>query len=171
MSSVIMLKGENLREKVMEMWKKSKWFYVIMAAFLTIGCHQIATIPVFSNDNTPGNHPSVAVDREFKLKVDEVANLPQENLAIKFLRVEQDSRCPQGVQCFWPGQVKIAVSLVQDGEDLGEFILTKRPGQPDAAVFNANGYEFKLLKVNPYPQKNSKPDFADYLITLTVKPQ
>lgn len=166
-----MLKGAKLRERVMEMWNKSKWFYVIMAAFLTIGCHQIATIPVFSNDNPSGNPPSVAIDKEFKLKVDEIANFPKKNLSIKFLRVEQDSRCPQGVQCFWQGQVKVALSFIQDGESLDEFILTKNPGQPDAAVFSSNGYDIKLLEANPYPQKNSKSDFANYVITLTVKPQ
>lgn len=167
-----MLKGEKLRERVMEMWNKSKWFYVIMAALLTIGCHQIATtIPVFSNDNPPGKSPSVAVDREFKLKIDEVANFSQENLSIKFLRVEQDSRCPQGVQCFWQGQVKVALSFVQDGESLDEFILTKTPGQPDAAVFSSNGYDIKLLEANPYPQKNSRSDFANYVINLKVTPQ
>ena len=166
-----MLKGGKLREKVMEMWNKSKWFYVIMAAFLTIGCHQIATIPVFSNDNPPGNPTSVAVDREFKLKVDEVVNFPKKNLAIKFLRVEQDSRCPQGVQCFWPGQVKVALSLMQNEENLDEFILTKIPGQPDAAVFSSNGYEIKLLEANPYPQKDSKSNFANYVINLKINPQ
>lgn len=32
-------------------------------------------------------------------------------LKIKFLSVEEDSRCPEGVQCIWAGNAKIKISV------------------------------------------------------------
>ncbi|HQZ81664.1 MAG TPA: hypothetical protein PLR83_00460 [Pyrinomonadaceae bacterium] len=32
-------------------------------------------------------------------------------LKIKFLSVEEDSRCPEGVQCIWTGNAKIKISV------------------------------------------------------------
>ena len=85
--------------------------------------------------------------------------------------IESDSRCPTGSRCFWQGQVKATVSIEQNGENLGEFTVIKAVGQSSLAIAPIAGYEIKLLDVSPYPRQNSKPDVADYVVTLTISPK
>ena len=154
------------------MLKKSKLFYVLLVALISIGCHQISTtVPAFSNSNRVDNSSLVRAGNEFNLGVNQVANLAGENLTVKFVSIESDSRCPTGSRCFWQGQVKATVSIGQNGENLGEFTLIKAVGQSSLAIAAVAGYEIKLLDVSPYPQQNRKPDVADYVVTLTISPK
>lgn len=154
------------------MLTKSKLFYVLLVALISIGCHQVSTtVPAFSNSNRVDNSSMVRVGNEFDLGVNQVANFDSENLIVKFVGIESDSRCPTGSRCFWQGQVKATVSMEQSGENLGEFTLIKAVGQSSLAIATVAGYEIKLLDVSPYPRQNSKPDVADYVVTLTISPK
>lgn len=154
------------------MLKKSKLFYVLLIALISIGCHQVSTtVPAFSNSNRVENSSLVHGGNEFNLEVNQIANLDGENLTVQFVGIESDSRCPTGLRCFWQGQVKATVSIGQNGEDLGKFTLIKAVGQSSSAIATVAGYEIKLLDVSPYPQQNSQPDVADYVVTLTISPK
>ena len=154
------------------MLNKSKWFYVLLIALISIGCHQVSTtVPAFSNGNQVNNSSMVRAGNEFNLGVNQVANLAGENLIVRFVGIESDSRCPTGSRCFWQGQVKATVSIGQNGEDLGEFTLIKGVGQSSSAIAPIAGYEIQLLDVSPYPRQNSQLDVADYVVTLTISPK
>ena len=154
------------------MLKKSKLFYILLITLISIGCHQVSTtVPAFSNSNRVENSSVVSPGNEFNLGVNQVANLAGESLTIKFVGIESDSRCPTGSRCFWQGQVKASITIEQNGEDLGGFTLIKAVGQSYSAIATVAGYEIKLLDVNPYPRQNSKPDVADYVVTLTIDPK
>ena len=154
------------------MLTKSKLFYVLLITLISIGCHQVSTtVPAFSNSNRVDNSSVVSPGNEFNLGVNQIVSLAGENLTVKFVGIESDSRCPRGSQCFWPGQVKASITIEQNGEDLGGFTLIKAVGQSYSAIATVAGYEIKLLDVNPYPRQNSKPDVADYVVTLTIDPK
>jgi len=52
-----------------------------------------------------------SLDSSFQLTHNQTAIIESENLSIKFVNVAEDSRCPVGVQCVWPGQAKIELEI------------------------------------------------------------
>lgn len=67
-------------------------------------------------------------------------------VAVTPLRIEEDSRCPTGVQCIQAGTVRVAVRLEERGGER-ETVLTL--GQP---VGLADGRALSLAAVCPYPR-------------------
>ena len=61
-----------------------------------------------------------------RVRLNQVAGLGQVRLVP--LQVLEDSRCPQGVQCVWAGQVRVRVSV---STPLGEHLRTVTAGQPE----------------------------------------
>jgi len=98
-------------------------------------------------------------------------NLVLENagLSLKLLEV-RDSRCPQGVQCFWAGEVGITLEIAKIG--------VQYVRQPLYTLFDANarsepkrvlaeGYEFKILEVTPAPVQG---EIQNKVVTLELIP-
>lgn len=63
------------------------------------------------------------------------------------LRIEEDSRCPTGVQCVWAGRVRVAVSIADHGE-IASFPILLTLGEP---LPMENGGGLTLVAVCPYP--------------------
>jgi hypothetical protein len=99
--------------------------------------------------------------------VNQRARIESENLELKLLEVKNDSRCPSGVQCIWPGLVEIVIKVTRDEPD-AEFILIDKEGDADSASQTFDGYLIKLIEVTPYPQKNQTIEIEDYSATLVV---
>jgi len=90
-------------------------------------------------------------------------------LTLKLLEVN-DSRCPQGVECFWAGEVGITLEIAQIG--------VQYVRQPLYTLFDANarsepkrvlaeGYEFKILEVTPAPVQG---EIQNKVVTLELIP-
>ena len=150
------------------MLKTQKFLSIILVAVLIIGCHQLNPIPTPDPPEQWLNSIPVNLDSQFGLKLGQVALITSENIKIKFLKVEEDSRCPSEVQCIWPGQVKIIVNVLKNERDLGEFNLISRMGEEDLAVKRFDGYSIKLIEVVPYPKKTQRLEISDYLVTLVI---
>ncbi len=148
------------------MLKIQKLLSIILIVVLTIGCHQLNGIPTSQNTNQLPNLIPINLGNQFELKVNQEALIDPEKIKIKFLNVEEDSRCPSDVQCVWPGQVKILVKVINQEQDLGEFNLISRVGEKAVKTFD--GYSIELIEVTPYPQKNQRPEISDYQVTLVV---
>jgi hypothetical protein len=106
------------------------------------------------------------LDQEFSLAIGQTASIQGEELQLKFLKVVNDSRCPQDVTCIWQGQasclVEIAyfesvqeVTLVQPG-------LTEEPSRID---FNDYRIEFNLT---PYPEAGKEIKKSDYRLQVAI---
>jgi len=54
------------------------------------------------------------LNEEFKLRIGEHAEIQNEFLRITFVAVTEDSRCPLGVECFWAGNAKVAITIQKD---------------------------------------------------------
>jgi predicted RecB family nuclease len=148
------------------MLSTQKLLSLILVTWLTLGCHQLITIPTPQNQNQWQHLISVNLGSQFDLKEGQVALIASEKIKIKFLKVEEDSRCPSGIQCVWQGQVKIAVNVVKNERDLGEFNLISRVGEEDLAVKTFDGYSIRLIEVAPEPKKNQRLKTSDYIVTL-----
>jgi hypothetical protein len=118
--------------------------------------------------NVGDNNPCPA-DAVIKLRIGQTAELPNEDIRIKFTRVDEDSRCPKDVQCVWEGQVTVVLQFVLGEQKPVEFRLTLRGGLPDAKVIGE--YQVKLLKVAPDRMHNYPPTQLEYQITLNVSKQ
>lgn len=60
----------------------------------------------------------------FKLRLGETALITEENLKIVFLRIVEDSRCPEGARCVWQGIIKIRLRIFQADALLGEIDIS-----------------------------------------------
>jgi len=116
-------------------------------------------------DNSP--IPAV-LDSAFYLAHGQTAVLEAENLAVKFLDVAEDSRCPVGVECIWQGQVKIDLEVKRQDENPDTIQLTSLAGEPELAEAAVGDLYIRLAKVEPPPVKGSVLTIFDYRITLTV---
>ena len=119
------------------------------------------------DSNQTSNRPAeIPMDREFELKIGQEAMIKGERLKAKFISVLEDSRCPKGVQCIQAGQGRVAVQL-KNGNKKPETVelSTAATGQE----MDFNGYQVKLISLNPYPIMDRPLKPADYVLTLTVK--
>lgn len=112
--------------------------------------------------------PSFELEKPFSLQIGEqkaAAGTP--DMIVHFTQVSDDSRCPTGVNCVWEGEAVAELVLGKLGADT--LALTYRPGREKASVGRASGYSFRLLEVNPYPEKGSTIEKEDYQIVLEIK--
>jgi len=106
-----------------------------------------------------GSDSTVDLGEEFQLRVDETAvfrhviNLVEQETEITFRELNEDSRCPIGVNCIWEGQVVLAIDAVTQGDT--ERLNYQGFVGPDTAAYLhqsfGNIYELQLLRVDPYP--------------------
>ena len=113
---------------------------------------------------------SVLIGDLFTVVMGETAVIPNENLAITFDNVLEDSRCPSQVECAEMGQAR-GVVMVQQGEDEPinfEFNTNAAPSLNQQRI-TFGQYVLELQLLAPYPQKPDKPIKADaYWVTLVV---
>ena len=94
--------------------------------------------------------------------------ISSEALAVTFVTVTEDYRCPRDVVCIQAGQATIVFRVEIDSFDLGDYPLTLGAGQRDESNLRVEGYTIKLARLNPYPL-NSKPNEPnDYLAYFAV---
>lgn len=113
-----------------------------------------------------GGRKGVLLNREFTLRVGQAALVRPGGLKVTFERVVEDSRCPEGVNCIWAGNARVAVGLSGAG------------GRPTPVELNTNveprqqshlRYEVRLLGLSPRPKEGERVDEKSYVVTLLVK--
>jgi hypothetical protein len=153
------------------MLQRNRLFYGGLAIVLTIGLGLILNQSLVDSRVPTRNSANAAIVRlnqPFQLKVNQTVQLRSENVEIQFLEVQQDSRCPVGVQCVWQGQATVAVHLKKNGKDLGNLTLKTSAGQPDATTQSLNGYAMKLVNIAPQPKANQPIPKTDYVATFVI---
>ena len=104
---------------------------------------------------------SVRPGREFRLKVKGT------KLRIRFVAVENDSRCPSDVTCVWAGNAAVRLQL---GTGRGSKTVTLNTSKSPSFVGETEyqGYKVKLVELGPYPRSDRKIAPRDYTATLLV---
>jgi len=116
-----------------------------------------------SNSTVQVVHPG----REFKLKVGRQVTVKGTKLRIRFVTVENDSRCPSDVTCVWAGNAAVRLQL---GTGRGSKTVTLNTSKSPSLVGETeyHGYKMKLVELSPYPRSDRKIGRRDYTATLLV---
>lgn len=83
------------------------------------------------------------------------------NASVTFIKVLEDSRCPENTTCIWEGQVKILASVEEFGQEAEEVeVLFGK--EIKNTLLSSEGYILKCLSVTPYPnaEDNGKRDYS-----------
>jgi hypothetical protein len=74
-----------------------------------------------------------------------------------------DSRCPVGLLCFWTGDVSLYFNINQNNQrtDTLIYMLTRNP-------FTIDGYTWRILEVNPYPEAGREINPSDYRVKMVI---
>lgn len=141
----------------------------IRMAFLAISC-----LVVFGSGGVLAASPHsnsaldvVRLDREFKLKAGRQVTVKGTKLRIRFVAVENDSRCPSDVTCVWAGNAAVQLQL-GTGRSSKTVTLNTSKSPSFAGETEYRGYKVKLVDLSPYPRSDRKIVRRDYTATLLV---
>jgi hypothetical protein len=76
---------------------------------------------------------------------------PGTGIGIRFTKVVTDSRCPTDVDCFWAGEGKVLMDIVQDEIVVGSAELNTNK-TPVYITVDEHLYSLVLMELNPYPR-------------------
>ncbi len=103
------------------------------------------------------------------LKPGQSAADTQRGVEITFVKVLEDSRCPQGMLCIRAGDVQVLLE-VRQGTESSQYTLTL--GDLSDGSINAitvASYQVTLIQVTPFRQISQTIDPASYEITLDIQ--
>ena len=107
----------------------------------------------------------VDLTREFRLRVGERTEVGDEGLAIAFLGVQEDSRCPIDVDCIWAGDAEVVLEVVI-GRRAAETIVLHSALEPKVVVHADHG--IRLVELEPDPLSTVPIRQRNYVATLSV---
>ena len=140
--------------------RASFWVSVIFSALL------VTAFIVTASCAPKSDYKTFSLGDSFSLAVGQSASVDGEDLAIKFIDVIADSRCPSGVQCIWQGEVACLVEITYSGT--GQEKVLTYPGltqEPSKAQFGS--YQF-TFSVEPYPEAGKEIKKSEYRLNLLV---
>lgn len=112
---------------------------------------------------------SKQVDDTGSTTSEEEKEITQEEYQIKLLKVIADSRCPEGVNCIWEGQVEMTVGVYKGKELVEEKDLIVNSKTTEENATWANQYSVKPIKfigVLPSRVKDTPINEGDYKLLL-----
>ncbi len=102
--------------------------------------------------------------QEFTLKQGE--SITVGDAQFTFAGIQQDSRCPSDVQCFWQGEVIANVAIKQAGTTYTGN-LTLIAGRNDKTKIGP--FTASLIEVTPYPTSRKNTASSDYKAKFVVQ--
>jgi len=105
---------------------------------------------------------TVAVGAEVTLAPGEVVLVKTAELAVRFVAVSEDSRCPRDVTCVWGGEVKVQLEIQLAAQAASQ--VEVRAG--DSTM--AGAYRISLVQVEPRPVTGANIAPQNYRATLKI---
>ncbi|MEZ7866689.1 MAG: hypothetical protein QMB37_04465 [Paludibacteraceae bacterium] len=135
--------------------KKSVLSVITVLCMLSFGCENI-------NDVGWDDIRTAAYDRETVIPVNHTVRTTDRKYIVKFDSVFTDSRCPEGVYCFWSGVAGIRFLVEDDSESRKslDIYTLKFSHFADSATYN--GLKIKLIYLDPYPSVGKKMKYDSY---------
>jgi len=128
-------------------------FLLVTSVFLSFfGCSKPA-----------GNE--ISLGQEFTLPIGQSVSVSGENMAIKFVEVVSDSRCPQGATCIWAGEASCQVEITTSGSTYRKMLT--QPGLSGPSQTDFQGYEI-TFDLQPYPQVGKEIENKDCRLQLKI---
>ncbi len=108
---------------------------------------------------------AATLGERFTLGLGETASIEAEELALTFVRVAGDNRCPKDVQCIVAGAATVVLAAATADSE-AELTFEAPPDGGDRASFES--YEIHLEAVEPPTRSNRRIEPDDYRVTLSV---
>jgi hypothetical protein len=108
----------------------------------------------------------VSLDQEFLLSPGQSITIAGENLAIKFIEVISDGRCPKGAICVWAGEASSLTEITTRSESACCKVLTQ-PGLSGPSKTSFANYKI-TFDLQPYPEVGKAPDKKGYHLRLVI---
>jgi hypothetical protein len=140
--------------------RASFWVSVILGVLLVTAFIAIASCAPESDYKT------FSLGDSFSLSVGQSASIDGDDLAIKFIDVIADSRCPSGVECIWQGEVACLVEITHSGTGQ-EKVLTYPGLTQELSKAKFGSYQF-TFSVEPYPEAGKEIEKSEYRLNLLV---
>lgn len=99
-------------------------------------------------------------DQEISVKVGETKTASASGFRVKFVAVLEDSRCPEGADCFWAGVARIQVTIETKSGDAKTVELATIEENQNVQIA---GYLIHLVKLEPKPSAEKAPESKEYL--------
>ena len=123
--------------------------FILLSAF---GCEETLLDQGFTigrEANFQVNQLYTSADGQYTLKITEVS----------------DSRCPEGVQCIWQGEVTLKGDWTANGN--------KSSLEIHSVISDMNklpaGYTFQIVDAKPYPKYGTESKPEDLIVTLLIQ--
>ncbi len=107
-----------------------------------------------------------AAEIEITLGVGDSQTVGKYGLEIGFCGILSDSRCPEGVLCFWEGDAAAKIWAVQPSKDRMDFALHSYHGFEWQVEYG--DYTITLVQVYPYPSISGEIDPNEYKATIII---
>ncbi|SFA99272.1 hypothetical protein SAMN05660845_1197 [Flavobacterium swingsii] len=99
--------------------------------------------------------------------------LAKKGYSFRLKEVTSDSRCPEGVQCIWAGEVQTVILVYKDKKLVEETKLTVSPNNNEEVIdFFAKYYAKKKIEsiyVFPFPIKDKVLDKKEYRLEISFE--
>lgn len=131
------------------------FFLVLGTFFALIACDEkTEEMPIEDKFGTP-----------VTLKVGASSDIQEGLLTITFDKLVEDSRCPNGAECFWEGQATVQL-LVNESTTVD---LIMRAAHEDLAKDTVDNYIYTLLDVSPYPDMSDELPLPSDVYSVEVQ--
>jgi len=96
----------------------------------------------------------------------------QKGKDIVFVKLINDSRCPEGAQCIWAGEVTFEVAAYENGKLVLQQQLTLRPTNQEEITtwfkdhLSESNKTLKGVSILPYPKEGVAVKLEDYTFQL-----
>jgi hypothetical protein len=113
---------------------------------LIFSCQKGINFPLFGNMDVTSDF---VLNNSIILAEKDCAGDAATHTYICFESVLNDSRCPEGAECFWAGNAQVKFRFVKADDDPVFFNLNTNTGFTTDTI--VGGYKFTLKALNPYP--------------------
>jgi len=125
----------------------------------------VAVLLMFGMFETDGIEGARGRVETFDLKPGQEKLVRSAGVRIKLVEVAEDSRCPQGVNCIWAGNVRVVLRINGPRKSTR---LDKLNTATEPTALALKGRSLSISKVTPPKIIDQKIKPEDYVVTLTL---
>jgi hypothetical protein len=114
---------------------------------------------------SPAAPGEVPYGQRFDLKAGQRITVGDDGLAVTFVTVRSDARCPLDATCIDIGDAVLALRLDLSGREESRDIHTK----PPQSQLRVDGYTITLQSLQPYPWSNPERPRDEYVAQFSVE--
>jgi hypothetical protein len=114
--------------------------------------------------DVPSSPQTPPAARELHLAAGETATV--DGLTVKFTGVSADSRCPQGVQCFWEGDAVVELAVAEPPTPGSALELHTAGRYPREGTYGR--YRIELMVLTPQPKEGEGVPPDAYRVTVRI---